>query len=146
MESHVKGQTTINAPREKVWDALINPDMTMQYMFGCRVVSDWNPGSRVDWVGIADGKEVTYVTGELIAYEPYRTLIYSVIDPFAAYPKTPENHLVVTCNLAEENGVTTISVSQGDYTTVAEGEKRYGHGPDGWNQLLGAIKGLLERQ
>jgi uncharacterized protein YndB with AHSA1/START domain len=146
LESHIKSQTTINAPIERVWDALVNPDMTARYMFGCRVASDWKTGSRVDWIGIADGKDVTYVTGELIAFEPHNRLIYSVIDPFATYPQTAENHLVVTCELSEEDGVTTLSVSQGDYTKVAEGEKRYGHGPDGWHQLLGTIKGLIERQ
>lgn len=145
MQPFIEAQIIINAPKEQVWDALINPDMTEQYMFGCRVVCDWQPGSTVDWVGIADGKEVTYVTGALITLEPFSRFIYSVIDPNATYPKTPENHLVVSMVLTENDGGTHLSVSQGDYTTVADGENRYGHGTEGWSQLLVAIKGLLER-
>lgn len=143
MEHYIKAQATINAPKEKVWDALTNPDMTEQYMFGCRVVTDWQPGSKVDWVGKHEGKEVTYVTGKCIEFQPCDKLVYSVIDPAAQYPKTPENHLIVTATLTEENGVTTIAVTQGDYTTVAEGEKRYGHG-EGWQQCLDDIKKLVE--
>ncbi len=146
MEAYIKAHTTINAPIEKVWNALVNPDMTPKYMFGCRVVTDWQPGSRVDWVGTHEGKDVTFVTGECIVFEPNSKLVYSVIDPFASYPKTPENHLIVTMTLTEENGQTHLSASQGDYTTVADGEKRYGHGPDVWSTLLKAIKELLEKE
>lgn len=146
MKPYVEAQIDINAPKEKIWDALTNPDMTAQYMFGCRVMTDWKPGSRVDWVGVHEGKEMTFVTGEALVYEPYATLSYSVIDPFAAYPKTPENHLTVTHTLTEkEGGIVTLTASQGDYTKVAEGEKRYGHGADeGWLQLLTSIKTLVE--
>jgi uncharacterized protein YndB with AHSA1/START domain len=144
MENYIKAQITINAPISKVWDALINPDVTAQYMFGCRVTSDWTAGSTVDWVGMVDGKPVTFVTGKLITLDAPNTFVYSVIDPLAAYPHTPENHLIVSCHLTEADGVTALAISQGDYTTVAEGEKRYGHGTDGWDQLLVAIKNLLE--
>jgi len=146
MEQYIKAEITINKPIEQVWDALTNPDMTEQYMFGCRVISDWKIGSDVDWVSKADGKEVTYVTGKLITFEPFSRFVYSVIDPFATYPKTPENHLIVTLILTEKEGATHVSASQGEYTTVADGEKRYGHGPDGWSKVLTAIKGLLEKQ
>lgn len=144
MENYIKANITINAPIAKVWDALVNPDVTAQYMFGCRVTSDWTPGSRVDWVGMADGKPVTFVTGSLVTFLPHTEFVYTVIDPFASYPQTPENHLTVSCFLTEKEGATELSVSQGDYTTVAEGAKRYGHGADGWNQLLVTIKNLLE--
>ena len=46
MESlFVKNIININAPALKVWDALVNPEQTKKYMFGCETVSDWKPGS-----------------------------------------------------------------------------------------------------
>lgn len=144
MQAYHTAEISINASRERVWDALTNPDMTQQYMFGCRTVSDWAPGSRLDWVGTHEGKEVTYVTGNIVTFEPYSKFVYTVIDPAAKYPLTPENHLVVDCTLTETNGKTHIHVSQGDYTKVAEGEKRYGHG-NGWEDVLKGIKELLEK-
>ncbi|GAA4460885.1 hypothetical protein GCM10023093_04510 [Nemorincola caseinilytica] len=89
MKPFVLSQIDIAAPKEKIWDALINPDMTARYMFGCRVTTDWKPGSRVDWVGTHEGKEVTFVTGHVVTYEPYAVLEYTVIDPFATYPLRP---------------------------------------------------------
>lgn len=34
------------------------------------------------------------------------------------------NYLSVTCRFAEENGQNILAVTQGDYNTVADGEKR----------------------
>lgn len=143
MEAYHVAELTINASRERVWDALTNPDMTQQYMFGCRVNSDWKPGSKADWVGMADGKEVTYVTGEVVVFEPHTKLVYTVIDPAANYPLSPENHLTVTCELSGDGNETHIKASQGDYTKVADGANRYGHG-NGWVGVLNAIKELVE--
>ena len=36
-----KADTTIDAPVDKVWDALINPEMIKKYMFGTTAISDW---------------------------------------------------------------------------------------------------------
>jgi len=143
MQAYHTAEITINAPRERVWDALTNPEITQQYMFGCRTVSDWKPGSTLDWVGTHEGKQVTYVTGKIVTFEPYSKFVYTVIDPAAKYPLTPENHLTVDITLTEDGDNTHIHVSQGDYTKVAEGEKRYGHG-NGWEGVLNNIKELLE--
>lgn len=43
----IKNTITINAPITKVWDALINPEQTKKYMFGCEAVSDWKVGSSL---------------------------------------------------------------------------------------------------
>jgi uncharacterized protein YndB with AHSA1/START domain len=145
MQPFHTAELTINATPERVWDALTNPEMTQQYMFGCRTVSDWQEGSTLDWVGTHEGNEVTYVTGKIVTLRPFERFVYTVIDPAAQYPLIPENHLVVDCILSEGNGVTHVLVSQGDYTKVADGEKRYGHG-NGWEGVLAGIKELLENK
>lgn len=145
MQAYHTAEITINVPHERVWEALTDPHMTMQYMFGCRPVSDWKPGSKLDWVGTHEGKEVTYVTGNIVTFEPDSKFVYTVIDPAAKYPLTPENHLTVDITLTETDGRTQIHVSQGDYTKIAEGEKRYSHGY-GWEGVLNAIKELVENQ
>ncbi len=47
----VKNSIVINAPVANVWDALVNPEQTKKYMFGCETVSDWKPGSPLLWKG-----------------------------------------------------------------------------------------------
>ena len=40
----IVNQVEIKAPASSVWDALTNPAMTKQYMFGCETISDWEKG------------------------------------------------------------------------------------------------------
>ena len=42
-------QTIIKAPVNKVWDALINPEMVKQYFFGSDQQTDWEIGSNIIW-------------------------------------------------------------------------------------------------
>jgi uncharacterized protein YndB with AHSA1/START domain len=139
---------SINAPVAKVWDALVNPEKTRQYMFGCETVSDWKPGSQLLWRGIHEEKEMIFVKGYIVAIEPERLLAYTVIDPNnPLIPDIPENYLTVTYTLTEEGGQTFLKVTQGDYSKVAEGKKRYQdsyNNGEGWNPILIRIKQLAE--
>jgi uncharacterized protein YndB with AHSA1/START domain len=41
-----KVSITLNAPIAKVWNALVNPEIIKQYLFGTNVVSDWKEGGN----------------------------------------------------------------------------------------------------
>lgn len=144
----IKNSITINAPAEKVWDALVNPAQTKKYMFGCETVSDWKQGSSLLWRMEHEGKELIAVKGNIVNIQPEKLLAYTVIDPNnPSIPDVPENYLTVTYGLREENGQTTLTVTQGDYSTVADGENRYKetyNNGEGWNPILREIKKLLE--
>jgi uncharacterized protein YndB with AHSA1/START domain len=144
----VTNTITINASADKVWDALVNPDQTAKYMFGCRTVSDWKKGSSLLWEGEWEGKKTVFVKGTIAEIRPGQFLSYTVIDPLNPnIPDIPENYLTVTYDLMEENGKTVLTVTQGDYSKVAEGEKRYKeayNNGEGWNPILVQIKNLVE--
>jgi len=143
----VKNTIAINASPAKVWDALVNPEQTKKYMFGCETVSDWKPGSSLLWRGNYEGKEMVFVKGTIVEIKPEKLLAYTTFDPFSTIPDVPENYLTVTYALKEENGQTIFTVTQGDFATVAEGEKRYAdasNGGEGWNPILVEIKKLVE--
>ena len=145
----VKSTITIDAPASKVWDALTNPAQTKKYMFGCEALSDWKPGSPLIWRGSFNGVEMIAVKGHIVTIDPGKTLIYTAIDPNnPSIPDTPDNYLTVTYHLTEKNGQTVLDVSQGDYSTVAEGQSRYEHTVQGggWDPLLIQIKELLENE
>jgi uncharacterized protein YndB with AHSA1/START domain len=40
---------SIDAPPIRIWDILTRPEWTEKYMFGCRTVTDWKPGSSLEW-------------------------------------------------------------------------------------------------
>ncbi len=142
-----KNTITINAFPAKVWDALTNPQQTKKYMFGCETVSDWKIGSALLWKGSYEGKEMVFVKGTIADIKPGKFLAYTTIDPNSTIADIPENYLTVTYDLKEESGKTLFTVTQGDYSTVADGEKRYKeafNNGEGWNPILVEIKKLVE--
>jgi uncharacterized protein YndB with AHSA1/START domain len=143
----VKNVIAINAPAAKVWDALVNPEQTKKYMFGCETVSDWKIGSSLLWKAEYEGKEMVFVKGSIVDIQPDKLLVYTVIDPNSTMEDIPENYLTVTYNLSIENSQTILTVTQGDYTKVADGERRYKetyNNGEGWNPILVEIKKLVE--
>ncbi len=143
----VENSIEINAPASFVWDALINPMKTRVYMFGCETVSDWEVGRPLKWKGIYEGVETTFVKGFIVEINPYSKLVYSTFDPNATMEDIPENYLNVTYLLHEKERKTTLTVTQGDYATVAEGDRRFeeaSNNGEGWNPILVEIKKLVE--
>lgn len=143
----VTNTITIHAPTAKVWDALVNPEMTKKYMFGCEALSDWKPGSPLLWKGNFNGIEMIAVKGNIVKVDPGKLLVYTTIDPNnPAVPDLPENYLTVTYDLRDQGGNTLLTVSQGDYSTVAQGAQRYEEtiAGGGWTPILAQIKELLE--
>jgi uncharacterized protein YndB with AHSA1/START domain len=69
--------TTIDAPREKVWDALVNPLVIKQYMFGTEVESAWEVGSPIVWKGEWQGKPYED-KGVILQLETARRIQYVV--------------------------------------------------------------------
>jgi uncharacterized protein YndB with AHSA1/START domain len=143
----VQNKILINAPASKVWDALTNPQQTKKYMFGCETVSDWKKGSPLLWKGSYEGKEMVFVKGIIADIQPGKFLAYTTIDPNGSLADIPENYLTVTYDLTTENGQTALTVTQGDYSKVADGENRYKetyNNGEGWNPILVQIKSLVE--
>lgn len=149
MEKELIVRNTINikASAAEVWDALTNPEQTRKYMFGCDTVSDWKKGSPLLWRGKYEGNEMVFVKGEIADIRPGKFLAYTVIDPNSAIEDIPENYLTVTYELIQEEDHTILNVTQGDFSKVADSEKRYKdayNNGDGWKPILVRIKALVE--
>lgn len=142
----IKKNITINAPASKVWKVLTKPEFTKKYMFGCEVDSDWEEGSSVEWKIYQDLKETIYVKGKVIKIKPEKHLTYSTFDPQGGLPDIPENYLTVTYDLVQKNNQTTLTVLQGDFSTVAEGPDRFSDAEKGWEVTLPEIKTIAETE
>lgn len=91
---------------------------------------------------------MVFVKGEIVAIDPPRHLKYTTIDPNSSIDDVSENYLWVIYDLSESDGQTKLTVKQGDYATVAEGERRYNesyNNGEGWDPILVQIKALLEK-
>ncbi len=147
MSKFIENEIIINASATEVWDALVNPAKTKVYMFGCETISDWQEGSELLWQMEYEGKPFIPVKGHIVEIEENEFLSYTVFDPTSTMPDVPENYLTVTYELSEDFGLTTLTVTQGDYDTVAEGERRYTesyNNGEGWQPILEQIKVLVE--
>ncbi len=130
---------SIAAPVGKVWDALVNPQLIKQYMFGTTVVSDWKQGSAITWKGEWKGKPYED-KGKIQKVEPRRLLQYSHYSPLSG-PDTPENHHTVTIEIVEAGKQTRVSLSQDNNA----GEEARQHSEQNWKMMLDGLKKLLEK-
>jgi len=144
-EPVISKKIEISAPARTLWKVLTDNQFIKQYMFNCYAETDWKPGSPLLWKGAADGK--LYVKGRVVAVEPPYRLEYTVIDPNSTIPDVPENYLTMTYILKEREGhASTLEIVQGDFTRVAEGERRYRDSLDGDDVVLKSIKKVAEAQ
>jgi hypothetical protein len=51
----------------------------------------------------------------------------------------------ITYELKERNGKTTLRISQGDYSVMAEGEKYHRMSAETWDRVLPKVKDLAEK-
>jgi uncharacterized protein YndB with AHSA1/START domain len=143
----VKNTIRIAAPVDKVWDVLTNPAETKKYMFGCEALSEWKVGSPLLWKGIFDGKELVAVKGNIAEIDKGKFLAYTVFDPNMGWDDVPENYTTVTYSLVPEKDGTLFTVTQGDFSKVIDGERRYTevyNNGEGWNPILVEIKKVAE--
>ena len=138
-------EITINASLDKVWDLLVNPKLTPEYMYTCAIETDFAESSPVLWRGIHD--QVVYVSGFMTSFSPKTKMVYTVIDPNADYAQTPENHLTVIYELSESDSTTILKVTQSGYETAANGKERYDEAVagGGWTGILEKIKEMAEK-
>lgn len=142
-ELFIRKSIDIDAPVETVWKVLTDNEYIPQYMFNCITETDWKPGSPLLWYGAADHK--LYVKGRLVTVQAPEVLEYTVIDPNSSIEDIPANYLNMRWAVGRrgERG-STLDVSQGDYSTVADGQKRYQDTLSGDDTILKAIKKIAE--
>ncbi len=135
-----KASISINAPVGKVWDALTNPEVIKQYMFGTNVISDWKEGSPIVWKGEWQGKKYED-KGVILKLEPERLIQYSHFSPLSGKPELAENYHTVTIELSGDRAQTHISLSQDNNPT----EQARKHSEKNWVMMLASLKELLEK-
>ena len=133
--------TTIHASISNVWNAVVDPALIKQYMFGASVSSDWKEGSPIVWKGEWQGKPYED-KGVILRIEPTHVLQYSHFSPLSGQPETPENYHTVTLELCEEPSGTRVSLSQDNNAT----EQAREHSEKNWNTMLAGLKKVVEQQ
>jgi uncharacterized protein YndB with AHSA1/START domain len=134
-----KATVTIDAPRARVWQALVDPRAIKQYMYGADVVSEWRVGSPIVWKGEWQGKPYED-KGEILRVEPGQRLEYSHWSPMSGQPDEPANYHTVKIELTGEGERTRVQLEQDNNST----EDARGHSETNWRAMLGGLKTHLE--
>jgi len=129
----------INAPVEKVWDSLVNPDLIRKYMFGSKVVSDWNEGSPITWKGKWQGRSYED-KGTIIRKIPLKTLELTHFSPLNGVPDEPGNYHTLVFNLSSTGPGTNLHLTQDNNLD----ENSRNQSQENWETMLQNLKKLLE--
>jgi uncharacterized protein YndB with AHSA1/START domain len=131
---------TIDAPRDKVWEALTDPEKVRQYMHGANLSTDWKAGSPVYWRGEWKGQQYED-KGEVLEVEAQTHLKYTHWSPLGGGEDKPENYHTVAVDLAEDGGGTTVTLTQDNNATQEEADSM---AENNWGPVLMGLKETAE--
>jgi uncharacterized protein YndB with AHSA1/START domain len=141
MSGHVAtAECEIDAPPDKVWRALTEPELIKKYMFGSEVKTDWQPGSPITWKGEFEGREYED-KGEIISVDPGRRLEVTHFSPLTGQEDRPENYHRVRYELLQTTGGTSVRLTQDNSSSAEEAE----HSAANWQMMLDGLKNVVEQ-
>jgi uncharacterized protein YndB with AHSA1/START domain len=146
MKDHLEGRRVvmqdhiysifIDAEPDDVWRAITDGDVTVQYYYGTRVSSDWEPGSHIRY-DYPDGSPAA--DGEVLSIDPPKRLemtFRALWDPELA----EEGHVRQVWELEAEDGTTKLTV-----TTSGMSAKQAEQFTGGMVFIVSSLKTVVER-
>lgn len=135
----LKTEIKFNAPAQKVWQGLTDPEMIKKYFFGTNLKTDWKAGSPIVWSGEWQGK--TYEDhGTILEVTPGKHAKYTYWSQMSGTEDKPENYQTLTYDLHEKDGVTTLTLTQENITN----EQAKEHSEQNWHSVFDGLKKLIE--
>src|SRR5688572_13170513 len=100
----------IDAPSERVWDALTKPEIIKKYFFGTDTVTNWKIGGPIQFSGEFNGKSYQD-RGTVMAFEPFSLIQFKYWSSLSGVPDIPENYLTISYFLTEAESKTRLDIS-----------------------------------
>ena len=129
--------TYISTTPEKLWQALIDAKMTIQYWQHVNL-SDWRAGSRWEHRSAEVGGELAMV-GEVIESAPPRRLVLTWA--FPVDEAREDKHTRVTFEIEPLGNVVRLTVT---HDRLEAGSEMLEGITEGWPKVLSSLKSLLE--
>lgn len=125
----------INASKDEVWEALVNPEIVKKYFYGTTLITDWKVGSPIIFRGEWQGK--TYEDkGNILEFLPLHKLVYNYWSTMSGLPDKPELYQILTYELTDSLNGTLVSITQENL----DSEKRMHHAEESWKPVLEELK------
>lgn len=135
-----KAETIINAPADKVWRVLTDPNLVKQWLFGTDMTADWKVGGAIRYKGEWEGKSYED-KGTILELEPAKLLVSTYWSGLSGQPDVPENYQKVSYRLDPEGEGTKLTITQEGNMT----EESAKHSESNWNMVLKSLKALAEK-
>jgi uncharacterized protein YndB with AHSA1/START domain len=129
----------INAPRDAVWRALLDPAAIKEYMFGTTVQTNWEVGSDIRWRGEWNGRKYED-KGKVLRVVPGKQLSYTHFSPLSGNSDTLDHYHTVTISLTPEGSQTAVTLTQDNNPDEDSRE----HSEENWVSMLMALKRHVE--
>jgi uncharacterized protein YndB with AHSA1/START domain len=126
----------IKTTPERLWEAITDPEMRSKYTFGCRVISDWKPGSRYEQSHPSNPGLLG--EGEILEVDPPRRLVQSMRALWSEDVRS-EGTSRVTWEIEPVGDSCRLTVTHDQLRDGANGQL-YG----GWPMILSGLKTWLE--
>jgi uncharacterized protein YndB with AHSA1/START domain len=130
---------TIDAPVERVWEALTTPEQIKGWFFGVDTESDWKAGGTLTHTGEWQGTPYAD-KGEILRIQPPTLLVHTHWSDVSGLPDEPTNYQQVTWALAGNGGSTLLTITERNLPSQEAKETS----EEGWKVALMALKHMLE--
>jgi len=126
----------IKTTPERLWEAIVDPELRRRYSFGIGVESDWTPGSG--YQGVTPAMPTPMLAGENLEVDPPRRLVQS-FNALWSQEIEAEGTSRVTWEIEQVEDSCRLTVTHDELRNGANSEL-YG----GWPMILSGLKTLLE--
>lgn len=138
-EYSVEESVMVEAPIERVWEAITTPPLIKQWFFGVDTETTWTVGSPIVHRGEYQGRPYED-NGVILEFQPPRVLVHSHWSPASGLSDLPENHERVAWNLSQAEDGTILTISE---SNLANREAKV-TSEQSWRMVLQNLKELLE--
>jgi len=130
---------TIHTTKEKLWKALVTPEMIERYLMGARVSSDWKVGGEIVYQGEFNGVQFRD-EGIIDIMDVEKEFKYSYWSANHGTTKSKENFVSISYKIEMIGHEVNLAVNQTNYKSkqLADGMNQI------WDLILGNLKKFLE--
>jgi uncharacterized protein YndB with AHSA1/START domain len=125
----------IDAPKEKVWEALTEPEHVKHYFFDTNLVTDWKVGSPIYFRGEYNGTSYED-KGTVLAFDPMDSFSFNYWSSMSGIEDKPELYQVLVYTLADTPEGVKVTIDQSNVAT----EESANHSGENWKKVLEGLK------
>ena len=129
----------IKASIVDVWDAITAPEKLKISLFGCDVITSWEPGTEILFKGKFNDTDFID-KGTVIDFKSGVSYTYDYWSNFSGLPDVPENYSRIKYEIEKSDSYTLLTLTHSSFNT----QDQYEHSDKNWDISLDALVNLIK--